>query len=265
MTGFDLGAYLARIGLSRAEATADPDGLARVVRAQVGSIPFENLDVILGRPLPLEVPALAEKLVLRRRGGYCFELNGLLLAALAALGIAARPVLARVHLSGSPGPRTHMAILASFGAQDLLADAGFGGNGLRFPIPLAPGRVRVQEGDHFRLVDAGGLGLMLQGAGPEGWRDLWSFSPEPVSEADIAMSHFWTSRHPSSLFTRARVAALTLPEGRATLLDTRLTLRRGGEETVREVPPGPGYLSMLAETFGIDLGADAASLFRGPG
>lgn len=257
MSGFDRDAWLARIGLA-APPAADEEGLAAAMRAQLAAIPFENFDILLGRRIDLAPAALAAKLVDRRRGGYCFELNTLLALGLAALGFTFRPLLARLHLAGRPAGRSHMLLLVSLGRRDWIADAGFGGDGLRLPVPVELGRRREQEGDAFLLADAGRLGLVLRRAGPSGWEDLYSFGAEHALPEDIGIGNFFASRSPTSLFTRMRTAALVPPGGRIRLFEDRLTRIEGGRVTETMLPAGAGWAEAVERAFGIRLDADPA-------
>ena len=202
-----LDAYLGRIGYSGPLKVAE-DVLEALQRAQLACIPFENLDVLLGRGISLEPAALFGKLIDSPRGGYCFELNGLLLMALQHVGFAARALLARVHMCGRPTGRTHELILVTLADRLWIADAGFGGPSLRAPVPLELDVCRTQEGERFRLVEAGHFGTMLQKESEGEWRNLYSFDLEHVCEADIALSNHFTSTSPLSRFTHTFVAAL---------------------------------------------------------
>uniref|UniRef100_UPI0025F78BB1 arylamine N-acetyltransferase family protein n=1 Tax=uncultured Phenylobacterium sp. TaxID=349273 RepID=UPI0025F78BB1 len=121
MTAFDADAYLKRIGLT---APPEPtvEGLNALQRAQVLAIPFENFDIMLGRGISLEPDAVFDKLVRRRRGGYCFEINGLLLTALQAFGFEARALLGRVHLMGQTTGRSHQISLVTIDGTHWIAD-----------------------------------------------------------------------------------------------------------------------------------------------
>lgn len=252
--GFPLDAYLERIGAVEAP-DAGVESLYRLHAAQVFAIPFENLDIHLGRDISLAPAALAEKLIGRRRGGYCFELNGLLSLALGALGHAPRPCLARVlHGRPEPGPRTHLVLLLELGGRTWLADAGFGGPGLRAPIPLEPGRVDAQYGERYRLRRDPLLGLVLQQEDGEGWRDLYALDAGLTLPADIEMANFFTSCWPGSLFRQRRICALAMPSGRVTLGDFELVIRQGGTLRREILAPGPAYLEALATHFGLELG-----------
>lgn len=251
---FDSKAYLTRIGLS-GPLTADAQGLARLVRAQGFSIPFENFDILLERGIDLEPAAVFRKLVRSPRGGYCFELNGLLLRALHAFGFQARPLLARVHLRGTPTGRTHQLILVTINGAPWLADVGFGGGGLLAPIPFELDRVFEQDGLQFRLVRSELYDYMLQLRKQDYWQDLYSFDLTHVGAADILLGNHFTATCAESFFTFARVATLPIPGGRLSLMNFSLKITQGGREQLRELPPGPAYLEALAEHFGIQLDA----------
>lgn len=133
--GFNLDGYLRKIGCQSRPGVSQA-GLFSLHKAQFFSLPFENLDIQLGRDISLSEVDLVDKLVLRKRGGYCFELNGILLLALKALGFQARPVLARVHLGGTPSARTHLIACVCLGADQWMVDAGFGAGGPRVPLLL---------------------------------------------------------------------------------------------------------------------------------
>jgi N-hydroxyarylamine O-acetyltransferase len=133
---FELEAYLARIGYLGPRAPT-LEVLRALTAAHAQAIPFENLDVLLGRRIALDVDALFDKLVRQRRGGYCFEQNGLFLHVLATLGFDVRPLSARVRLdrprSDTP-PRTHMFLRVELGNESWLTDVGVGGLSLTAPL-----------------------------------------------------------------------------------------------------------------------------------
>jgi N-hydroxyarylamine O-acetyltransferase len=232
----------------------DEDGLEALHRAQAYAIPFENFDILLGHGISLEPADLIDKLVRRRRGGYCFELNSLLLLALEAFGFQARPLLARVHTAGTPTGRGHMLLLLTLKRRRWIADVGFGGPGLRAPIPLEIGRRVRQDGHGFRLVESKPFGTMLQRREDGRWQDLYSFDLGIVVPPDIAYGNHFTSTHPSSFFTFTRVAALPLPEGRITLQNRSLWTTGPHVRTELTLEEGPRYLAALRTHFGIDLG-----------
>lgn len=252
--GFELDAYLNRIGFTGA-ADVSLDTLERLYRAQIYTIPFENFDVLLGQRINLESRAVFDKLVLGKRGGYCFELNGLFLQALHVLGFDARALLARVHLTGTPSGRGHQLELITINGRDWIADVGFGGNVPCCPLPLELGVVFSRDGQTVRLADGGPFGIMLQADEDGQWKDLYSFDLGHVCPADIAYGNHYTSTSPDTIFTRSRVAALPVPGGRITLLDRILKVCINGKEEIRNLPDSPAYLDAVRTHFGIELDA----------
>ena len=158
---FPLTDYLNRVGLDSAPPL-DWEGLRQLHHAQFFAIPFENLDIQLGQPVKLDSRTLVQKLVHRRRGGYCFELNGLLLMALEALGFRARALLARVHLNDPPSGRTNQINAVQLGPETWLVDAGFGAGGPRFPMLLEDGWSHMQDGFGFRISRKDPYGWIMQ-------------------------------------------------------------------------------------------------------
>jgi N-hydroxyarylamine O-acetyltransferase len=191
-----LDAYLSRIGL-RAPAT-----LAELHRAHATSIPFENFDPLSGTPVSLDLAHLEDKLVARRRGGYCFEQNLLLGAAVETLGLGVvTPYLARVRMApeGAPRPLNHLLLRVIDERADWLADVGFGGGGLLDPLPFEVGAESDQEGWRYRLIEDGPE-LVVQTFQDDAWIDMYGFIAEPVQHVDIEVSNWYTATHPTSSF-----------------------------------------------------------------
>jgi N-hydroxyarylamine O-acetyltransferase len=264
---FDLAAYLARIGLKEPPAP-DAEGLAELQRAHRLVIPFENLDVILGRGIAIDSNSVFAKLVTARRGGYCFEQNRLFGDALDALGFVWRPLLARVWLGteGAPPGKTHTLCLVTIDGQDWIADAGFGGS-YGPPMPLADGETAAApDGAEFRLMRDPLYGWMLErnghsgttdGRGPgEGWVAQYSFDLSPVFASDLALSNHWTSAAPGTRFLTLRVVSIALPHGFASLTDRFYRRRNGDRETSGEIEDPRVYRLRLSMLFGIDLTAE---------
>ncbi len=209
----DLGAYLERIGLN------GHPSIAQVHRAHLTSIPFENLDPHQGLPVSLEVEDLERKLVGERRGGYCFEQNLLLKAALEALGAEVDMFLARMRLGGKPGavrPRSHLVLRVRENGASWHADVGFT-RGILEPIPFGPGPTQEQSGWSFRLVEESSE-LVLQKLTGNEWADVYAFHPESVPFIDVETSNWWTSTHPRSLFVTGLIVGVRHVDGTGTLL-----------------------------------------------
>jgi N-hydroxyarylamine O-acetyltransferase len=261
---FPMPQYLTRIGLSKIPA-ANEAGLREVHAAQSFSLPFEDIDIHLRRAISLQPDDLVSKLINRSRGGYCFELNGLFHLALKSVGFSVRALLARV-LYGlqDPSARTHQVLIVTIEGRDWLADCGFGGPGLCLPLPIIADRVEEQYGESYRLRQDARLGWVLQKESNDGFIDLYSFDDRELTlENDIEMANHFTSTWPSSIFRLHRMCSLRKPWGRVTLTDMELTIYRDGQSMSRILPPGPQYMSALAEHFGIYVDAKYEDLSSG--
>lgn len=260
-----LGAYLERIGLNGAVAATE-EGLALVHQRQSETIPFENLDILLGRGISLRPEDVFAKLVTARRGGYCFEQNSLLLSALTALGFTVRPLLARVWVGGITEPRekTHQLLLVETGGREWIADVGFGMAGMTLPIPFEYDRVNEQPGRSYRLRADDVFGTMLEwsvAGGP--WEKLYSFDLARVWQADFEMANHYVSTHPKSPFTSRPVCSLRTPDGWRTLVHTDLTEWTKGEQRQSGVEPGGAYMDLLRDRFLLDLDVPYEALVPG--
>ena len=262
---FDLDAYLERIRLP-ARPTPDAAGLTRLQHAHRLAIPFENLDVRLGRPIAIDPAGVFVKLVTARRGGFCFEHNRLFLDALAAAGFEARPLLARVWLGASDvPPLTHTLSLVEVGGEQWIADPGFGGS-YAPPMPLVDGaEADAPDGARFRLTrDDNGWMLWRDGdaattdgrGGGPGWQRQYRFTTDVVWDADLAMGSHWSATAPASRFVRHAVVSLVLPHGFASLTDRHYRRRAGADATEAEIADPRVYRMRLSLMFGIDLGAE---------
>ena len=260
-TTFDLNAYLERIGVERLPANLI-EKLHALHRAQAYAIPFEVFDIHLGRGISVAPAESFHKLVGKRRGGYCYELNTLLGDALEAAGFEVQRLLARVLFKReSPGPRTHMVLVVTAEGKRWLADVGFGGPGIVDPLPLEPGRESEQAGARFRLREDARYGHVLERGDANGWAPLYAFNFESFTSDDVVVANHFTSTHPSSPFRGIRMCALPSPTGRATLANFELSLHRhDGTSQTRTIEPGVPYLQMLQESFGLILDADYEDL-----
>jgi N-hydroxyarylamine O-acetyltransferase len=255
---FDLDRYMERVGLE------GRPGIAAVHLAHVTSIPFENLDPHRGVPVSLATEDLERKLVAERRGGYCFEQNLLLGAALEALGAEVEMLLARVRVgapAGATRPRTHLLLRVRAEGSTWHADVGFGRGSLFEPIPFGPGPEVEQVGWRFRVVEDGAE-LVLQTAREEGWEDLYAFSPDPVPLVDVETANWFTSTHPRSPFVTGLIAGIQAEDGTHTVLSDwnglALTEATAAGATVTPVERGdvPGLLAANFGLAGFAIGTD---------
>ncbi|MDT0450253.1 arylamine N-acetyltransferase family protein [Streptomyces hesseae] len=259
----ELGAYLERIGFE-GTARPDPETLRAVHRRHVAAFTFENLEVMLGRPVLLDVKALQDKMVVKRRGGYCYEQNLLLAAALERIGFAVSGIGARVRMdSGSVRPTTHMALKVEAGGEEWLCDVGFGGEGLLEPLPLRDGAPAEQGEWTFELGREQKDIRVLRSLHPDGWFDLYAFGPEERHPVDYTVMNHYISTHPRSPFVSRLVVQRTEPGLRRTLMGSTLTnARPDGSGDEREVG-AEELTTVLKNEFRIELDAeDAAILTR---
>ncbi len=246
----DLEGYLQRISLS------GRPGLAEVHRAHSTSIPFENLTPHQGQAVSLQDADLERKLVAERRGGYCFEQNMLLAAALRELGAEVDLHLARVKVGAPPDvtrPRTHLVLGVHVGGESWLADVGFGMGTLLDPIPFAPGQEHEQAGWRFRLVWQAPE-LVLQSINEGEWVDLYAFAPEPVPVVDVEVASWYASTHPRSPFVAGLIVASHSGDGtRLSLSDwDGLSLTERTPEGARVTPLEREQIpAVLSERFGL--------------
>jgi N-hydroxyarylamine O-acetyltransferase len=255
---FDLDAYLARIGLD----AAGPPSLAllrAIVTAHTATIPFENLDIILGRPIRLDVGSVQAKLVGTNRGGYCFEQNTLLRAALEQLGFAVSSLMARVVIGAAPDaitPRTHMLLRVDLAEGAHLADVGFGNLTPTAPLSLAGDEPQPTGHEDYRLRPLDGETLLQARLGAE-WQSLYRFSAAPSHPIDHEVGNWFTSTKPDGLFTASVIAARPGIKCRKTLFNGTVTIRDSDNRTERFMPKTESALrDALHDHFGIDLNAD---------
>jgi N-hydroxyarylamine O-acetyltransferase len=234
--------------------------------AHATHIPFENLDILLGRPIRLDFESLWAKLVVGGRGGYCFEQNVLFAAVLEAIGFRVTRLAARVRMGAAQvRPRDHMLLAVDLDGQNWLADVGFGGFFLH-PIPLTPGAVTQQFGWNYRVIAEGSVNV-LQSLRPEGWLDLHSFTLEEQYPVDYEVSNYFTSTNPNSIFVNTLLVQLAGTGLRQTLVNRRLIEFTPDTTSETIVPDDDSLLEVLAERFTLRFPAGTRFAYqdsRGP-
>ena len=253
-------AYLERIGLHSLPA-ATPKGLAQLVRAQRYSLAFENLDVLANVPVRLDLAAIADKVLQQGRGGYCFELNGLLAGALDAAGFSFRTALARViYRRAEPGPLSHVTLRVDCDGEQWLVDAGFGGPGLIEPVLFRTGREFVQNGASFRLLaeDDGDIQLQRRIAGT--WTGLYLLSTRAVLPVDLEAANHFVSTWERSPFRSRLMCALPTPHGLMAVEGTDVVLLNPQLMPVKSDPldSAEALQSVMLESFGVRVQAGIA-------
>ena len=257
----DPDAYLARIGAVR-PAAPSAEALRGFQVAHVLHVPFEILDIGLGRPISLQLPALYDKIVVRHRGGFCYELNGLFAWLLGALGYRLTMLSARtVDEDGALGPEFDHLVLRVDIDEPWLVDVGFGDT-FREPLRLVEGAEQVDSlGRAYRLDRDGDDWTLFERQTSEApWAPQHRFTLVSRGLADfVAMCHWQETEAP--YFTSHRICTLGTPDGRVTLYNDRLIVHAGRERNERavderEVP------ELLRELFGVvlDTESELASL-----
>ncbi len=252
----DVDAYLDRIGYAGPrEPTTD---VLRVLqRAHLLAVPFENLDINPGgTPIALEVDAIFDKVVRRRRGGFCYELNGLFAVLLEQLGFDVTRVSARVSRGNNAfGPDfDHLALVVRTEAT-YLADVGFGDFSME---PLELGKEGPQPpvaGGRAYRVDPLGPDewLTLEPAGDGGWKDGYRFDMTPRSLGDFAAQCRWFETAEDSHFRSGSVCSIATPSGRVTLTGTELIVTRDGDRDATPINGNQEWAAVLAQRFGIEM------------
>ncbi len=258
----DVGSYLARIAYS---GTTEPtsDTLRALHRAHILAVPFENLDIALGREIVLNEDALLRKIIDRRRGGFCYELNGCFAALLRALGFQVTLLSARVsRANGSEGPEfDHLALRVDL-KEPWLADVGFGESFVE-PLKLEMNTEQEDPAGRFRLVQTGER-VQMERSEPDGaWRRQYSFSYEPRQLKDFAAMCHHHQTSPESSFTRSRICSLATPDGRVTLSEMKFILNRSGQREERTLASEQERRRVLREQFGITLEPELYSVRKG--
>lgn len=251
---FDIDAYFARIGYT---GPREPilAVLREIVARHPAAIPFENLDVFLGRVPPLDPGSLCEKLVRQPRGGYCFEHNSLLLTVLRAIRFRVAGLAARVRAGRPPdaiGPRTHMLLRVELPGGSFLADVGFGSLMPTTPVALEIGREQATPYATLRLVPAAGEFDLEARLGAE-WCSLYRFSLQEQQPVDYELGHWYTATHPQSLFVGNLVVSRPDRDRRYTLLNNRFAIHHRGGTGERRLLQGADELrDTLSRFFGIE-------------
>jgi N-hydroxyarylamine O-acetyltransferase len=256
---FDLGAYLDRIGLNgRPEPTMGT--LRAVVLAHSLAIPYENMDVLLGKPPKLDIISLQTKMVGGKRGGYCFEQNLLLRAGLQALGFSATGLIARVVRGGpADAPRwaAHMAVRVDFPEGPFLVDVGFGNLTPTGPVAMVADIEQDTPHGVLRLLPVG-TELVLQAKLGETWENLWRLCSHLPLDVDYDVSNWFTATYPSGLFLNNMIAARPGPDGmRYTFFNGRLNVRfPDGTVERQDLLTEESIFEAVSQTFGLTLPMD---------
>lgn len=241
--------------LQRLNYTGPLDPTAETLRAlhqaHLLAVPFENLDIHLGRPIIPDEAAFYHKIVERRRGGFCYELNGLFAWLLRQLGFEVALLSARVaNGDGSFGPEfDHLTLLVQL-EERWLADVGFG-DCFREPLRLDEPGEQVQPLGAYRLTTEGTEWVLWELSGELGWQPQYQFTLHPRRLTDFVEMCRIQQTAPESHFTRQRICSIATPAGRVSLSDQRLIITSNGRREERALVDEVEVQTALADWFGI--------------
>lgn len=248
----DIKAYLERIGyLGPQEATYDM--LRELHLLHLFAVPFENLDIHRGKLIMLDEGKLFEKIVTRKRGGFCYELNGLFAALLRELGFKVDLLSARVYDGERIGPEFDHLVLKVRLEKDWLADVGFG-DSFSEPLLLSESGEQVQSGVSYQIQKRDTGLVLAQKDERDSWRELYRFSLKPRRLADFSQMCRYHQTSPESTFTQKRLVTQAIPGGRITLSDLRLIITGEGLRREKILVDENEFGAALRQHFGISLG-----------
>lgn len=256
----DVEQYLRRI---RYRGSTHPTAatLRDLHRQHLFSVPFENLDIALGTPIRLDLESLFDKIVVRQRGGFCYELNGLFCELLRAMGFSVHMLSASVrHADGNYGPEFDHMLLKVDLEETWLADVGFGESFVD-PMPLCSGATTVENGQRYSVRHSGGQWQLVKHQEDGEIQQYIFFDvPQTLAEYEGMCNYHQTS--PESHFTKGRVCSLATADGRVTLSGMRLILTRKGHRQESTLQDELELRHCLRDMFGIqfDRGTDLTKL-----
>lgn len=256
---FKLEDYLQRIGFV-GEPRADIETITALMRCQLFSVPFENLDVQAGKIVSLVPEEIVEKIVYQPRGGYCYEVNGLFAMMLQSLNIPYQFIAARPMFYPVKRPKTHMAIIAYVQGEQWLCDLGFGSYGIRAPINLKNIDAEIkQDHDTFMLCYQKSeqqyqqeKNYILKAKVAGEWVNQYGFDLSPQEWIDFAPANYMNSTHPDAIFVQKLLIVLHNASGRHILVGDILKIIKDGKVT-QLMRDDTQRQSDLSEYFGLIL------------
>jgi N-hydroxyarylamine O-acetyltransferase len=245
-----LQAYFDRVGFIGTPGV-DVDTLTRIHRGHVENIPYENLDVQFARKLSRDPAAIFDKLVMRRRGGWCYEMNGLLAWALEEIGFKVMRMAGGVMrvVRGDDALGNHLVLRIDLD-RPYFADVGFG-DGLIEPVPLAAGPIRQRH-----------LSFSMQEFEPGWWRfhndtrggaSSFDFELKPADPKRLDERCAWLQSSPDSGFVQNAVVQRHLPDGRLAMMRGKILKMVAEQTTTRQIASAQDYVATLSDTFALDL------------
>lgn len=214
--------------------------ISALMRQQLKTIPFENIDVQNGKIVSLEPDAFIDKIFNQKRGGYCYELNGLFALVLQALNVPYQLVACRPMFYPSKRPKTHMALVAKIEGKNYLLDLGFGSYGIRAPLELDKLDHDIQQDSSCFKLQKTPIQYSINFASEqhdylllakvnEDWLPQYRFNLSPCELIDFAPANYLNSTHPDTLFVKSLITLIFTDNGKKVMLDNRLRITENGE------------------------------------
>ncbi|MCL2527711.1 MAG: arylamine N-acetyltransferase [Defluviitaleaceae bacterium] len=246
-------AYLQRIGFT-GTPRPDFDTLHALQRLHLQTVPYENLDIMQGIPLSLEIEDIYEKIVTRKRGGYCFELNAIFAWLLRSIGFKVTDYMARFLKDEPEIPmRRHRVLGVNCADGDYLCDVGVGVTVPRMPIPIIAGKASKQGSETYILEKDGFLGYVLYEWYRESWRKLYSFTLEPQLEQDFIAVSFYCEKHPDSVFIAQEKVHIFTEDGRKSVSGREIRIFSPDGVKVLQPATDAAFYELLSVHFGINI------------
>jgi N-hydroxyarylamine O-acetyltransferase len=251
VANFVLDDYLKRIGFS-GKPTVDINCLMALMRCQLFSIPFENIDVQINRQVSLQPEDIVNKIIYSNRGGYCYEVNGIFCMALSAIGFNYTLCGARPMFYPTLRPKTHVVIVVEIGDEQYLCDLGFGSYGIRSPLSLKELDKTIQQDyDEFILSKIDKNTFLVQAKVEHEWKNQFCFDLYPLQWIDMTLPNYFNSTHPDTIFVQKLLAIKYNPEGRSILVGNQLKRYQKNNVEIQEISKDKIY-DFLKVEFGID-------------
>lgn len=247
---FNFADYCNRIGFV-GNAQADVETLTALMRNQLFTVPFENLDVQAGKVVSIEPRDIVNKILYHPRGGYCYEVNSLFAMALTAIGIDYYFVGARPMFYPARRPKTHMVIIATVAGEHYLCDLGFGSYGIRAPIALHQvNQIIRQDDDLYKLVCEDGKNYVLQAFVEGEWVNQFGFDLYPHELLDFMPANYYNSKNPDAIFVKQLLIVKYNPCGRKILSGSSLKTIENGKIFKKDIQPDQLH-DILKSEFGL--------------
>ncbi|MDW5416354.1 arylamine N-acetyltransferase [Iodobacter sp. CM08] len=250
----EIGLYLQRINYSGSIAV-DLATLTALHQAHMRHIPFENLDIHLGVAIELSHPALFNKVILDKRGGFCYELNYLFFALLSSIGFNAQLISAQVFNGKSYGPDfDHLLLLITLEGQQFIADVGFGDS---FQIPLSI-HSPANESAAYQIMHSDIIYTVMQRKSNQEYKPQYKFTLNTYAISDFFDMCLYQQTSPASHFTQKSVCSIATLEGRNTISNGCVIQTKHGHRTIYHINGSTEYRQLLQQHFQISLAENAS-------